>query len=231
MKIFKLNRLKHTILFALLIFTGNAMAQNAQSYMSINVGGSIPIGDYGSDDINNSTAGFATTGPEGSIEGVFLIIDYFGIGGKTGLNYHKFDQIGFRESAIAQKGASDVYFDNASPYVNIYTVLGPYVNVPISEKFHITAKMLAGFLNTFSADVEGYIEYENQAIEYFNKEFETVVDFSYMLGVDFRYIVTDHFMLKANFESLNSKHTFSNNYRVEYNYNMFSFTVSAGIAF
>lgn len=222
-----------TIILAsfLTIGFGLAQAQETQSYMAINLGVSLPQGDYGETNINNPSSGFAKPGPELSIEGVYYIIDYIGIGGKSGFNYHNFDKIAFRNEYVSKTGADEVYFSSASPYVNVHTCAGLYLNVPVTEKFHISPKALAGVMTTFKAQIDARVDYSNQSDLYFYDDFETALDFAYLLGLDLRYIVTDHFMLKLNFERLASKHTFNDNYLVEYDYNMLSFSLSAGIAF
>lgn len=225
------------LILGLISIQGIALAQvNTQSYMSVNIGASLPSGEYAEADFDNSNAGYANAGPDVSIEGVFFFMDYVGIGGKTGANLNFFGKTRFRNDLINNHGAEDVEFYSSFAYLNIYSVLGLYFNIPVTEKFHITPKILAGAMISETPYTDIDIYYENGDYENYYSDGALSAGFATMFGLDLRYVVTERFMIKANFERLAAKQAY--NYDIYGSYigrqqkvNLYSITVSAGLAF
>lgn len=219
------------------LLCGAALAQT-QSYISLNLGLSNPTADYADADFENNDAGFASTGAEISFEGTYFFIDYVGVGGKVGFNFHSFDKKGY-ESAIEKaydKQLSSMEYDIATPYLNFFFQVGPYFNLPVSEKFHITPKVLVGIVGSVSPEVETYYEFTDGDWDYDYKDAYSTSSFAPLFGLDFRYVITDHFMMKLNTEYV----TFKSNYGdiitgistgLEQKVSYFNIMLSAGIAF
>lgn len=227
---------KILLALALVSLQGIALAQETQSYICLNLGPSIPMGDYASKDYNNPQASFAKIGPEFSLEGVYFFMDYLGVGGKTGLNIQAFDKSAYRDGVINSSPFivdADIY---ASPYMNIHSVAGLYINLPVTEKFHITPKVLAGLLITLQADVTTDVYYQNGNYDYYYSDAAAGSTFTPLLAVDFRYVVTDHFMLKVNVEHISATQNieydiYGSFIGVEQKVSMLSISASAGLAF
>lgn len=135
------------ILFAVgLIFT--AQSQNKPHFIAVNIGASIPMGDYADTDGDNENAGFAATGANFAIEGAGFINETVGFGGYIGGNSHNIDEDAYTSELNAIPGISHSTIV-ADPYGVANYMAGIYISFPASENVFFRFKMLGGmFLAT-----------------------------------------------------------------------------------
>ena len=196
------------LLLVLLCVQGTAWAQNTKSYFAFNLGASMPAGDYGDVNPNNDNAGYADVGPEVSIEGVYFFSDYVGFGAKFGNNVHFLDQLGYRNSLMQGDNVEEVYINYTYPYTNVYAQVGVFFNLPLTEQFHITPKVMGGMLFSMDAYIDAEIQYENGDYEYIDNTRSTSFTFTPLFGVDLRYVVSDDAMVQLSVDRISAKQDF-----------------------
>lgn len=81
--------MRKTILILLLFLGIQSFSQDKNSFISLQGGGSFPVGNYASTNLDDGS--FTTTGINVGIEGAWFFLPYLGVGGQLGINYHPVD--------------------------------------------------------------------------------------------------------------------------------------------
>lgn len=140
----------------LLLITFPLLSQGQDNYMSLSFGASIPQGDF----VNTNNLlkdGFAEQGFTGEYTGLYLLTDYFGIGGNI-----KFSSNGVSSKLrdrLEDEIPDDLPFDSLTITTNFGTwkqvalMVGPHLTLPLS-KINIDGYALAGINFTMPPTLE-----------------------------------------------------------------------------
>ena len=145
------------LLLIILVSFGTVAYLQAQNdrMVKFKVGVSEPIGSYGA--IGDSPqSGYAETGWNAGIEGVYFLNDWFGLGGNVTYNYHNFDNRIMNDGLLE----SDYYYVNSTGnyYDNFTYSVGPYFRYAVTEQVSVHAKTHVGVLTVYRPDV--FITYD-----------------------------------------------------------------------
>lgn len=201
-----MKRIYVIILFVLL--ANLISAQN--SYISLSMGTSIPVGTYSGEDQINTT-GYAGPSFTLSFDGNYFFIPYFGITGIANYGMNATDEETLENDWIEY--LKDLYPDVIIPddatvqfstdqwnYVNL--MAGPVLSFPIS-KFSIEIKARGGMSYIRPPKREIYITYQNTEI-YGNATGQSV-KFGYLVGGGILYQPNDSYGVRLNADYFSTK--------------------------
>jgi hypothetical protein len=195
-----------TILAALLtVITNKSNAQKI--YIGITGGLSSPSGNFAKSDYNDNSSGFASSGSNIGVTGIFFLNKRFGIGGL--ISYQHFGFKGLQSLADGYKDAFDVDSTTVNTLGNNHTInilVGPYYSIPLT-KLHIDFRLLVGLVNATLAGNEVYLE-DNAATTFSQKQ-ATASAFGTQLGVSLRYPVTHQVSIAAGIDYFYSNPNFT----------------------
>lgn len=189
------------ILFAICILAAaiNTNAQDkkpaagAQSYIGLTGGLSLPMGNFGKGDYSNLKSGYAGTGANIGITGVYYFKhSHFGIGGVA--SYTRYGFNGAQSLADGYKEAFDI--DSSTVYIKshhqaVSILVGPYYDFSLGSKFSLDIHVLGGFSNITLPGNEVFIE--DQTGNNFEQEKATKGAFGLQGGAALHYYVSKHF--------------------------------------
>ena len=183
-----------------------------KGFASINLGFSIPVGNFASNNFNSGEAGYATTGVFSEITFSHKIRPKFGITATS-----RGQANGVDVGAYAQDLAN--YFGSGNPSGNtsvsvessVYSLsgimAGLYGSFIIANKFSFEPRVLIGF-STATLPAMTITTYESKTkLTTFVSEHATSVAFSYIIGAGARYDLSKKIcmMLNADFYSTNAE--------------------------
>ncbi|MGI9544157.1 MAG: outer membrane beta-barrel protein [Cyclobacteriaceae bacterium] len=197
------------LLLILLVSFGTINFLQAQNdrMIKFKLGASEPIGSYGAT-TNNAQSGYAETGWNAGIEGVYYLNDWFGLGGNVTYSYPNFDNRivnnGLLESAHYSVNSSGNYYDNFT-----YTV-GPYFRYTVTDQVSVHAKTHVGVLTVYRPDV--FITYDIIRGDtwgglYLDNTWDNSPAINLGLGV--QYMVSDNIGINLDWEYTNGSPNFA----------------------
>ena len=137
--------MKRSLILILCLVAGQLLfSQGKQSWITLKGGASIPIGNYGGTNLDNSC--FTQTGINIGFEGAWAILKNLGIGGQFGYNLHTVNvsTLGW-EKVKADPFLEDLYI-RSDPYRSITAMIGVYGNYNFWRNFQLSAKFLGGVM-------------------------------------------------------------------------------------
>ncbi len=108
------------------------------SFVGMYVGFNAPLSHY---DLTGTVSYKTSVGTTAGIEGAHFFNRYFGLGGRL--------TVSNEQLIVNQQQASD----NTLHYFSFY--VGPYFNLPLSNRWSLGSKLLAGYTNYSSTDIGG----------------------------------------------------------------------------
>ena len=126
--------MKRSFILILCLVAGQLLfSQGKQSWITLKGGASIPIGNYGGTNLDNSC--FTQTGINIGFEGAWAILKNLGIGGQFGYNLHTVNvsTLGW-EKVKADPFLEDLYI-RSDPYRSITAMIGVYGNYNFWRNF------------------------------------------------------------------------------------------------
>jgi len=186
------------ILFTIGIYV-TVQSQTKPHFISVNIGASVPMGDYGSTDGNDESSGFATTGANFAIEGAGFINPTVGFGGYLGGNAHNIDEPAFISELNSSIGISGSTL-TADPYGVSNYMAGIYLSVPATDIVFFRFKVLGGMFMARSPEMT--ITMTNDFNETFvlNMTESTGSKFAALFGASALFKVSSRIGIAANFE-------------------------------
>lgn len=165
----------------------------AHSYLGLTGGVNFPLGNFGKGDYNNDKSGYAGTGLNIGITGVYYFKhSHFGIGGVASLARYGFK--GAQSLADGYKEAFDI--DSSTVYVQghhqaLNILAGPYYNFSFGSKLALDVHVLGGIVNATLPGFEVFIE--DQEGNNFSQEKARQSAFGLQGGAALHYSVCGHF--------------------------------------
>ncbi|WP_118973582.1 outer membrane beta-barrel protein [Taibaiella koreensis] len=190
----------------------NATAQEQQSttakgYIGITGGLSPVFGNYTKSDYTSDASGYASTGANIGITGVYFIKHNFGVAAL--ISYQGFGFHGSQSLADGFKEAFDldsttVYRKGNNSTFNF--MIGPYYALPFAHKWHLDFRVLAGVVNAKLAGYEVFLE-DGEGNQFSQKQ-STATTFGYQAGVGLRYDIGRHLGVGVNADFFGSRPNF-----------------------
>ncbi|HEY0271621.1 MAG TPA: outer membrane beta-barrel protein [Chitinophaga sp.] len=168
-------------------------AAGAQSYIGLTGGVNFPLGSFGKGDYNDDKSGYANTGFNIGITGVYYFKhSHFGIGGVASLARYGFK--GAQSLADGYKEAFDI--DSSTVYVkghhqSFNILVGPYYNFAFGSKLGLDIHVLGGVVNATLPGFEVFIE--DQEGNNFAQEKAKKSAFGLQGGAALHYYISKHF--------------------------------------
>jgi hypothetical protein len=168
---------------------------SAQSYIGITGGLSTPMGNFAKGDYSNTASGFAGSGANIGLTGVYYFKhSHFGIGGVA--TYTRYGFKGAQSLADGYKDAFDI--DSSTVYIkghhqSVSVLIGPYYSFDFSKKLMLDVHVLGGFSSVTIPGNEVFIE--DQTGNNFEQEKATKGALGLQGGAALHYNVCKHFSI------------------------------------
>jgi hypothetical protein len=194
-------------LFILAVISLAALHSNAQTFIGISGGLSVPGGNYSKADYYNDKSGFAKTGFNIGITGAwFFKKSHWGIGGLASLTH-----FGFKNAKGLAEGYKDGFdLDSTTIYIKgsnqaINVLVGPYYDISFG-KFNLDLRALGGMVHATLPGNEVYLEdgIGNQLIQ----KKATATTFGWDGGASLRYAICSHIGILLSVDYFYSKPDF-----------------------
>lgn len=162
------------------------------SYIGLTGGANFPLGNFGKGDYGNEKSGFANTGFNIGITGVYYFKhSNFGIGGVASMTQYGFK--GAQSLADGYKEAFDI--DSSTVYVHghhqaLNILVGPYYNFSFGSKLALDVHVLGGVVNAKLPGFEVFIE--DQEGNNFSQDKAKQAAFGLQGGAALHYYVCKH---------------------------------------
>ncbi|NOX45956.1 MAG: hypothetical protein GXO89_03140 [Chlorobi bacterium] len=189
---------KTTLIIIALSFIVAAQSQTKPHFISINIGASVPIGDYGKSS-STKTDGFAKTGANFAIEGAVFINNTIGFGGYIGGNAHNIDDVAYTAEINKIPGILSSNL-TADPYAISNYMLGVYINAPASEGIFFRFKALGGSFVAKSPAMTLTFTDDNLNSDFMSLTSATGSKLALLLGGSVLFKVSKRIGLSANLE-------------------------------
>jgi hypothetical protein len=185
------------------ICTAKGGGDDSKILIGVSVGAGLPMGAFGTADNtpandNSHINGWAKTGLHFDLNAGYKFTDNIGgmlmIGGNMNA---------FNASAFDAKNPHPGYTTTAtSHYIGSYMV-GPFLNLPVGDKFAITARVLVGLMTAKFAEIT-----ETAGSSTFVTKYATPSTFGYDAGAGVKIGLTDALGLAINVDYLGGTPTF-----------------------
>jgi hypothetical protein len=182
-------------------------AQKGSFYAGVSGGLSLPSGNFAQSDYGNNKSGFATSGFNFGLTGVYFLNKNFGVGGVV--SYSKYGFKGAQNLADGYKEAFGV--DSATVYIkgdnhSLNIMVGPYYSLPL-KKFNIDYRLLVGLVNASLAGNEVFLE--DNPDNTFSQKNAKAATVGIQAGIGARYSLNKNFGVVLNVDYFYSKPSFS----------------------
>jgi len=172
----------------------NSMAKSMKEkgYIGITGGFSPVFGNFSKAEYSDPKSGFASSGMNIGLTGVYFIKHHFGIKGL--ISYNGYGYHGAQSLADGYKEAFDLdsttlYRKGNNRTFNI--LVGPYYSLPLSDRLHLDFSVLIGYSNAQLAGNELFLE--DGVGNQFEQKPATASAFGYQAGAGLRYDLGRHF--------------------------------------
>ena len=137
-------------LFVLMFLATKSFSQN-NGYVSISMGPSLPIGNFASKNINNNSAGWATTGVVLDLNIAYKLGRNLGLSGLLRGQTNNFDNTAFGVEFVNQ--TRNNWSVNSKPWRIGGFLFGGYGSFSVSKKTSFETKAMIGFLSVASPEI------------------------------------------------------------------------------
>ena len=194
---------------ALLAMASPSLAQDKKGYIGISLGPSIPLGDLASKDIDNESAGFATSGAIFDISVAYKLgKGPFGITAMLRGQANPMDAKAFVDG-IANQNPGIYWTVESEGWSAGGWMLGGFGSFSISPKASFEPRAMIGFVNAVSPNITITGSANGSSI-WVKQGTSSVFTFSYLLGAGFKFDLGQKFYLLTNLDYLGSNPEFSN---------------------
>lgn len=174
--------MKHTILILAMLF-GASYAVYGQLGLQLSAGPSIPVGDYGDNDIDNEDAQAASLGFHLGAGATYTLAEYLGVSLNVGYIRNPFDEDGLEDQLNDGLGANVNV--RADPFQWLYVNLGPKIGYS-GESFGLALTPVIG-MSHFSEQLVSL----RTTFTVTESEAASVIGLIYGLGLDAEYRLSE----------------------------------------
>ena len=199
-------------IFLLLLITISFLSIAQNGYISLSMGGTIPVGDFEST-ADASTTGYAGSGFTLNIEGKYSFKPILGIGGTLNYGMNSTDEDALEEDWLEYvknlypdsnipDDANIQFTTNAWNYVNL--MAGPVLSIPVSRLlFEFKAQAGVSFITPPKREL--YITYDNDNNEMYHNSSGHNTTFGYLLGACILFQANEDYGIKLGADYFGSK--------------------------
>ena len=125
------------LILLLLVMTIFVHGQQKNSFISLHLGPSIPVGSFNA--TNNTDDGFALTGMGFELDGAWFFLHWLGVGASGNLNLHPVDAGKLGDYKLSQSSFLTDLIIRSDPYLAMSFYSGLYFEYPLANKLSLTA--------------------------------------------------------------------------------------------
>ena len=215
---------KLTLLISVLfVFVNNSFSQDKSStdksstdkgskdkgYIAISLGSSTPTGDFGSKDVNNSSAGLAKTGAIFDISFAYKLGKSFGLSAMIRGQANPVDNQVLLDELYKENPTVSWTADSKAWTIG-GLLFGGYGSFPIGQgKTSFDARAMIGFLHASSPDIT-LTGVQGGTSAWVKLNSASATSFSYLFGAGFKFNVGSKVCLLLNLDYLGSSPEFQN---------------------
>jgi hypothetical protein len=181
------------------------------SYVAINGGYSHPMSVFGRKKSDFKFGTYANPGMNFGIEGAYFYTENVGFGGLINFHYHTIDVDSLKANYLLNFPEYDQAIVDVKPFMTLAPMIGFFADLPTSEYFSFTFKLLSGFY--IARKPEGNVLLAGTgAIKNNDELFAVSANFAIYTSAGIRYSPFYHwsFHLNAEFVSSNFNFEFEN---------------------
>jgi len=175
-----------------IILFASALALNAQqkpSFIGIQAGTSIPVGQFHSKELEEG--GFAQAGFSASIEGAWFFKSWLGAGGSAGFCLHPVDISTLGYEKMNENPFIKDLIIRSEPYLSVSLYGGLFFQFPVAHKLAVTAKAMGGIFYAQTPYQLYKAEYEMLGKNWYDITSAGDFEGSFLAGAGLRYDLND----------------------------------------
>jgi hypothetical protein len=195
----------------ILFFSSNIMqaqyyVYKGPSYVAINGGYSLPNSNFGKmkDNLNYGT--FVKPGMNLGVEGAYFYSENIGFGMLVNVHYHAIDLEQIEQEYLSFYTDYSQAKADVKPFVTIAPMMGFFADLPVSDQFSITFKLLSGFY--IARKPEGKVVLSGPVPNTYDEKFAIATNFAIYNSAGIRYSPLYHWSLHLNAEFVSSTFNF-----------------------
>ncbi len=184
-----------------------AFSQEQKGTVGILIGPSIPVGDFGSKDLNNVYAGFAQTGVVFEITADYKLGERnWGIAANLRGQANSHDFISYENELQNYYGGVN-WFVESDAWTLGGIMLGAFRDFPVDKSISFKPRLLIGFPSASSPNItRTAYGFGNSNWVRYNKTYTR--NFGYLLGLGFKFDVTKKLSILANADNFGTLQEF-----------------------
>jgi len=184
-----------------------AQAQESKGTIAILLGPSIPVGDFGSKDLNNGYAGFAQTGVVFEITADYKLVERnWGIAATLRGQANSHDFIAYENELQNYYGGVN-WFVESDAWTLGGIMLGAFRDFPVDKSISFKPRLLLGFPSASSPNItRTAYGFGNSNWVRYNKTYTR--NFGYLLGLGFKFDVSKKLSILANADNFGTLQEF-----------------------
>jgi hypothetical protein len=188
---------KITFLFSVLLLCILNTSAQRKGFLSLSVGPSLPLGDYGSVNMNNDKAAFATTGHNIDLGYATTLGKNIGIAVMYRYQANPFDEEAF-ETILDDIDPSYKWTMDCEDWTSASLMLGLYGSFPIDSS-HVSFEMKAMF-GYYSSTYPGYklSAFYNGDTYWIRQDNQSAGTLGYLIGAGFKFNVGERVCILLN---------------------------------
>ncbi len=193
---------KLLLLSIIILSTLTGFGQDERQFISLAVGPSFTLGDFGRTDINDSTSGWAKTGVAIDFTYAYRFSHNFGFQVQASYSSNKFNNFAYRDALDATHNLDPTTPDTAfvvestSNWSSGGLLIGPYIRLPLSEALSWDIRASVGFYGVVSPDItiKGNITSGDKLEDFYHKGGRGYA-FAYSFGTGFKYALSHYYLM------------------------------------
>lgn len=207
------NKIFYSLLLAVLILFFGSIALKAQyyvyrgpSYVAINGGYSLPNSNFGKMEGTLNYGTFVNPGMNLGVEGAYFYSENIGFGMLVNVHYHTIDLDRLEQNYLDYYPEYLQAKADVKPFVTIAPMMGFFADLPVSDQFSFTFKLLSGFY--IARKPEGKVVLSGPLPRTYDEQFAVATNFAIYTSAGIRYSPFYHWSLHLNAEFVSSNFEF-----------------------
>jgi len=203
--------MKRYITIILLFVAIGVYSQSSRQYLGLSIGPGFPLSDLAKTNLSDSTSGFAKTGVNFKFVYSYKILHNFGIEANFVFNSFNVDINSFKDELNTSQPKYSFSVESKKAWSTGGIYLGPFLRLPITEKFTWDFRALVGLTGGYSPQFKvrsthlesgDKSEYFRETAKTFGVGFAAGTGFKYLFGKYTLMLNADYYYANLNFEDV-----------------------------
>jgi len=203
--------MKRYITIILLFIAIGAHSQSNRQYLGLSIGPAFPLSDLAKTNFSDSTSGFAKTGVNFKFVYSYKILHNFGIEANFVFNSFNVDINSFKDELNVAEPEYSFSVESNKPWSTGGIYLGPFLRLPITERFTWDLRALVGLTGGYSPqftvrstklDNGDKSEYFRETARTFGLGFAAGTGFKYNIGKYTLMLNADYYFASFKFQDV-----------------------------